>query len=279
MNKNKQSLTIRRILVALDTSPPSLAALEAAAKLALQFQAELVGLFIEDVNLLKVAQYPFAREIRYPGGTIQKLDAHSMEIQLRQTGARARAVLRRSAEQSRLQWTFRILRGAVPAELMAAAREADLLVLGRTSRRLVQSSRVGSTAETAVIQTARPVLLLCSNLDLSKPVMIYYDGSTAAQLALTIAAPLAQISGVLHVLLFAEDEPAEQKCRQEILAYQGDFKVIGLMTRLPNHEALDDVFAKSEFGLIVIGDTAGEPSKSIIQRLLREFDHPLLIIR
>ena len=263
MNKNKQSLTIRRILVALDTSPPSLAALEAAAKLALQFQAELVGLFIEDVNLLKVAQYPFAREIRYPGGTIQKLDAHSMEIQLRQTGARARAVLRRSAEQSRLQWTFRILRGAVPAELMAAAREADLLVLGRTSRRLVQSSRVGSTAETAVIQT----------------VMIYYDGSAAAQLALTIAAPLAQISGVLHVLLFAEGEPAEQKCRQEILAYQGDFKVIGLMTRLPNHEALDDVFAKSEFGLIVIGDTAGEPSKSIIQRLLREFDHPLLIIR
>lgn len=270
---------IRRIMVALDTSPPSMVALDAASNLARYFHSELVGLFIEDTNLLMIAQYPFAREIRFPGATIQKLDTHSMEIQLKQTADRARAVVRRSAEKSSLTWTFHVRRGAVPVELMAAAKEVDLLVLGRSSQRLVRTSRVGSTAETAVIQTGRPVLLLCSNLDLSKPVMLYYDGSDAAKLALTLAVPLAQISGVLHVLILAEDDQTEQACRQDILARQRGSDVIVIFNPLDNTDAVTDVIAKSEFSLIVIGDTESAPSKSLIQRLLREFDYPFLVTR
>lgn len=266
-------------MVALDTSPPSMVALDAAANLARYFHSELVGLFIEDTNLLMIAQYPFAREIRFPGATIQKLDTHSMEIQLKQTADRARAVVRRSAEKSSLTWTFHVRRGAVPVELMAAAKEVDLLVLGRSSQRLVRTSRVGSTAETAVIQTGRPVLLLCSNLDLSKPVMLYYDGSDAAKLALTLAVPLAQISGVLHVLILAEDDQTEQACRQDILARQRESDVIFIIKSLYDTDAVTDIIAQSEFSLIVIGDTESGPSKSLIQRLLREFDYPFLVTR
>ena len=52
MNERELEPTIRRILVALDASPHSLAALEAASELADALKAELVGIFVEDVNLL-----------------------------------------------------------------------------------------------------------------------------------------------------------------------------------------------------------------------------------
>ena len=54
---------IRRILVALDASEASRAAIRSAVDLAARFRAELVGLFVEDVNLLRSAQLPFVRKV------------------------------------------------------------------------------------------------------------------------------------------------------------------------------------------------------------------------
>ena len=66
MSERQEEDKIQRILVALDASTDSLAALDAAAKLAQCLQAELVGLFVEDVNLLYMAGLPFTRELRFP---------------------------------------------------------------------------------------------------------------------------------------------------------------------------------------------------------------------
>ena len=56
-------MTLRRIVVGLDAGPRDRAALEAAAQLAARMQAELVGLFVEDIDLLHLAGLPFAREV------------------------------------------------------------------------------------------------------------------------------------------------------------------------------------------------------------------------
>ena len=65
MNDQELEPVIRRILVAVDASTHSLAALEAASVLAEVLNAELVGIFVEDINLLRLAGLPFAREVRY----------------------------------------------------------------------------------------------------------------------------------------------------------------------------------------------------------------------
>src|SRR5512143_1804987 len=51
-----------RIWVALDESPRSAAALTAAADLAAGLDAELAGLFVEDISLQHLIGLPFARE-------------------------------------------------------------------------------------------------------------------------------------------------------------------------------------------------------------------------
>ena len=79
MNAREHEIVIQRILVALDASPHSQAALDAAATLAARVSAELQGLFIEDVNLLRLAELPFAREVGSFTATHRRLDARDLE--------------------------------------------------------------------------------------------------------------------------------------------------------------------------------------------------------
>ena len=52
---NEDVTAIRRILVALDSSPHSMAALETAVELAANLGARIIGLFVEEANLLRAA--------------------------------------------------------------------------------------------------------------------------------------------------------------------------------------------------------------------------------
>ncbi len=69
MNRPAEEPKKNRILVAIDTSPHGRAALEAAADLAAASSAELCGLFVEDLNLLRLAGLPFAHEIEFASAT------------------------------------------------------------------------------------------------------------------------------------------------------------------------------------------------------------------
>jgi len=56
-------LVVRRVLVALDASPVSPEAAQAAAELAAQMQAQIEGLFVEDVTLLDLASLPLTAPV------------------------------------------------------------------------------------------------------------------------------------------------------------------------------------------------------------------------
>jgi nucleotide-binding universal stress UspA family protein len=105
MTREEDSGKITRILVAVDASPLSLAALEAAAELAASLQAELLGLYIEDINLLRAADSPFAREVGHFSGSIRDLDSQRLQRQLRSQANRVRRRLSQLAERSQIRST------------------------------------------------------------------------------------------------------------------------------------------------------------------------------
>ena len=72
-------MKIRRIIVGLATAPRNRAVLEAAARLAGRMEAELVGLFVENINLLHFAGLPFACEVGFASATRRDLNVESME--------------------------------------------------------------------------------------------------------------------------------------------------------------------------------------------------------
>lgn len=122
-------MKVRRVLVAIREAPHERAAIETAARLALQAQAELVGLFIEDIDLLHLAGLPFAREVGAATGISRQLDVAAMERSLRLQASEAQRLLGAVAARARQRWSFQVARGSVVKELTAAA-EADCVVAG-----------------------------------------------------------------------------------------------------------------------------------------------------
>ena len=160
MTEAEQVPSIRRILVALDASPHSMAALEAAAELAAGLQAELLGVFVEDVNLLRLAGLPFAREVHAFSAIPRALDSQEIERELRAQAERARRALARAAEREQVRWTFRVVRGPVLEELLAASAQADLISLGKQGWSANMRRTMGSTAWEILSQATCHALLI-----------------------------------------------------------------------------------------------------------------------
>ena len=277
-----QELVIRRILVALDTSAHSLAALEAAALLASSMHAELVGLFVEDVNLLRLAALPFANEVRWPSSSRRVLDEVRMERELRIMASQARRALVMAAEQAEAEWTFRVVRGAVSEEVLSAALEADLLTLGRASRPLTRRVRLGSTAQAAAIGAQRSVLLARKGAELDLPIVVTYDGSAVSERVLATAVQMAQSNeSNLIVLIMAGDADKAPQLAEEASNLLQDRVAHAEYRYLPvnGEEKLPEVLKQERCGLIVLGGESQLLQGQKLYRLLDDLDCPVLLVR
>lgn len=286
MNEWEDELTIRRILVALDASQPSLAALEAAVELATRLQAELLGLFVEDVNLLRLAGLPFASQIHLPSATIHPMNGPSLERELRAWAARVRQILAAAASQARVDWSFRVVRGHVATELLAAAPEADLLSLGVTSGPLTPRRHLGSTARLVAAQSPRTVLLLQQGEKLGQSVVVVYDGSVTARRALVLAARIASGAvkkAVALTLLVPEDSPAStlNQLEKEVAArfQQRGLRLNYRLLAAAGIAALAQALHREQGGLLVLGGDNSLARPEAIQHLLDAVEWPVLLVR
>ena len=69
---------VRRILVALNAVSDSHAAIERAAAMAADHEAELAGLFVEDLDLLRLCELP-GHEVVLATGAARPTDRREME--------------------------------------------------------------------------------------------------------------------------------------------------------------------------------------------------------
>jgi nucleotide-binding universal stress UspA family protein len=203
---------INRILVALDTSAHGRAALEAAIDLAAVAGAQVLGLFVEDTNLLRLASLPFARELEYSRVSERDMDRQRMERTLKAEAEQIRLGLALAATRRRVQWSFRVARGRVAEELLAATVEADLVILGRAGRHRAYSRRMGSTAQALLAHAARSVALSQQGCRLGGPVVALYQGGASSRRALSLAAALAARG---RLLVLVPGGPAVDTARLE----------------------------------------------------------------
>jgi nucleotide-binding universal stress UspA family protein len=245
--------TIRRILVALDASSHSLAALQAAADLAARLDAEIQGLYVEDIRLLRLSDHPLARELNFYTPNARIFDRQSAELQLRTQARQARRAMERLADRIQLRWSFRVVQGSVPIEVLNAAEESDLVVMGKvgwSGRR-----RLGSTTRLVLTEAHRPALILQEGARLSLPVGVVYDGSPAAQRGLAVAAEVMHNSkGFLTVLILAEDVGTARESQALIVQWlrQRDLRARFRWLIRPTGDGLKSLLQAEGCGLMVL---------------------------
>ena len=215
MSQGESSPFIRRILVALDSSPASLSAMEQAIELAAGFEAEVIGLFVEDINLVRLAELAVTHEIGLFSAASRRLEIRFIERQFRGQASQARQVLARLADQAGVQWSFRVARGVIARELLSAALEADLIILGRAGSSALGRRRLGSTVRAILLQPPQLTIIFQPGSRLGGPILAFYDGSPAAQKALAAAAQLSRDGERRLTVLVMESDPATAKALQQ----------------------------------------------------------------
>lgn len=198
----------RRILVGMDASASSLDALAAAAALAARLGSELAGLFVEDEDLLRLAGLPFGDLVRAPGGQSERLEPAAAEAALRALARQAREALERAAASHRVACSFRVARGSVSRELLAAAETADLVVLGAAGHGRPRRGAVGTTARAAAAGARASVLLLARGSPLHGEVIAVDDGGEGGDVAVAAARGLAPEGQPPRILPAGEDAGA-----------------------------------------------------------------------
>jgi len=152
----------RRVVVGLDASRASVAAANAAADVAAALGAELVALYVEDRELLRLADSPLATVVDRLFASSSAPASVELESQLRAEGARARAGLERVVAGRNLRWSFRVGRGRVAMELLADAGTHDLVVVGRIGAGETRG-RLGRTARAVARERGGAVLKLAED--------------------------------------------------------------------------------------------------------------------
>jgi nucleotide-binding universal stress UspA family protein len=265
-----------RVLVALDTSPHSLAALEAAVELAALFDVELAGVFVEDRELLKLAELPLASEVASFSATIRPLDSSSMRLQLRAVAERARRALAASADRARVRWSFRVLQGGVPTAVMEGVGRRDLISLGSAGWSRRRRMRLGSTTRAILSKTHTSTLVLESGRRIGAPLFALYDGSNAARRGLDVVARLAR-EGEATVLIVEEDEGVadrlEGEAREQLRARGVRLSLRRLVAA--DRKAMLAIVQGVAPGLAIFPARAGDD----VMDILAEIDAPILLVR
>lgn len=284
MNEQEQSPTVRRIVVALDASPHSEAALEAALQMAARFEAELLGLYVEDVDALRIARIPFAREVGGYSGRSRPISSEELERKYRARVRQIRRQFRARSHRAAVEAAFRVVRDRINRAIRAEAEEADMLIVGRSGWSPIQRLRFGSTARFVCCEDVPEMtLVLHRGAALREPYLVVFDGSLRARKALHVASRFTEVQTLpLEVLLIAEEVRDVQTLRDVVREELQDHEVMVRFHVLSesNVMRLVDAIHRVHGGTLIV-----PASVSLIQEeaslitLLEDVDVPVLLVR
>ena len=265
-----------RVIVAVGSAFPDPSTLAAAAQLAHAVDGTLAALFVEDIDLLRLAELPFAFEIGATLPTPRPLATRDVERAFRAQADEIRRALAEIAHAHRLDLTFDIVRGRPARVLFEASVAHDIIVFASAAARTRSHSPLASVLRNALRATApgarlwhgRTVAAVLQTGPAMRRVLAAAHRlarTNAAELRLFVAADSAQdtaLADVVNTWLVEQGATA----RIALLQDRAPERVAALLTRAGAH------------ALLWSGD--GDPETAAqVEPLLAVINCPLIVVR
>lgn len=269
---------MRRILVALDGDESARAALDAAAGLAAALQAELVGLYVEDSELLDAADLPVTWSIPRTPGQRGPIDASGMGRAMRISAGEAGRAVAAAGRRLHLKWSFEVRQGAMVEQVLSEARRFDLLALGLSGEAM---RRAGVEVTGGIMAMATPVALLlargaaCS----TGPLVALYDQS---ERVLALGERMAAIQGRRLIVAAAGVSAGEAASRHEqAVEWLRRTGVRGSVRRLimDRPEAMCAALRREYAGVLLIDRRGAIAAQLSLEALVREAACSVLVLK
>ena len=264
MSKSTE-LSLKRIAIAFTDGDAEFHTLEAITKLAAKAQAQMSGVFIEDSEMLRAAQLPFAREVCQITNTIRPADVSTIERHLKQHADTARSKIAELAKRSGTQWTFEVVRKNRASAVLELAKGTDLTYFA--TRSTLRQSAVSGRAGIERISQSYPIVLIV-------------DRSDAGRRATQLARQLAHETGVpiVAVIDAATDADAEQLTERLVEHEHFDLSSI----RRLNHPSFAELIKTTQHfwpSAVVLPVSLIEDSPQNIEELEQQANHATVIVK
>lgn len=270
MTPAAEHAAIRHIVTTLDASESGRPALETAVRLAAVLGAELEGVFVEDINLIRLAGLPFLREVRPWSLAEEEISTERMQRELRTLARHAEQMLAQAAREMGVPWSFQVWRGRAEAASLARAFGADILSLGRISS--LVSSRTWATTRPRSRQPREK----------DTAISVLFSDSEQAVRAVTTACSLAKdMDARLTVMLpkdQAEDLPGlKEKARIILELHEQPARFV----KITGTDVQSLVQAAGASGISILITEAEHPllQQASLEQCLEALFCPVLLVR
>ncbi len=268
----------RRVIIWLDPAAPQEPALQVLEGLGAA--AELLGLFVEDANLLDLSGHSVAREFS-EHGAVSTLDAPELERQFQAHARRLRSLFERMAAQLAMPGSFRVTRGDPREELIRHSADCDTLVLSHSRRSLGPRLAVRPRLDD-LLGAGPPTLVFVQDAwRTGDRVVAVFDASPASEAALRIAGRIVAAEGLeLSVWLpVGEDTDTEalQRRASELLG-RGTAHAFSSVD-IDDTAALARAAAAEHARVLVLPETAVSDIRRRIADFLDTANCSLIVVR
>ena len=179
-----------------------------------------------------------------------------------------------------------IVQGEVADQINAYALLTDLVVMNVSRPPEPGLSSLSSGLRSIIWRSARPILTVPGRTSPLDKALLAFDGSAKSKEALFVAAYVAELwKTSLIVMTLTEDETASAPLQDYARTYLELHEIEAEYVHMKGSMDLFlDVSREREIDLILMGGYSGTPLKemligSLVNHLLRKFEHPILICR
>ncbi len=268
--------TTTPIVVAISATRRCGETLEMASALAAHIGTDLEVIFVEDENLLRIADLPVAREIDRLSGMTREIDSGRMLQALQGEARRLRHELARLTASSAVRSTVRVVRGQILSEALTASARVEVTFVHGLAHTLLGAPPPSRPTRAPIPSTLATTPRLTP---VRKPVWTLFEGGSAGVRALSVAAKLTRALGCrLTVLLPHHGGDDAGRLEREARAIVDEAELRFLQVAENRAVLRGRLLVPGDSSLLVLAKQSPELEDAAVRTYLESLPVPLVLV-